>query len=108
MRLWSTASGRVLDYGAGWAASSIAMLRIGARNVVGVEPDRERIEAGQRLIQTAAPSGVTLFHVPATRALPFAYGAFAFALANGVLEHIPQPRTSHLRELWRVITPGIC
>jgi ubiquinone/menaquinone biosynthesis C-methylase UbiE len=95
---------RVLDFGASWGTSAVALIRAGASEVVGVEPDLSRIERGRELIARAAPSArVSLIHTPDTTALPFADGEFSFALANGVLEHIPEPRDVYIRELWRVV-----
>jgi len=97
---------RVLDFGASWGTSSIALIRLGANEVVGVEPNLSRVEQGRELIPKAAPAAkVSIIHTPDTTALPFADGEFAFILANGVLEHIPQPRDPYIRELWRILAP---
>jgi len=86
--------------------STIALLVHGSRNIVGVDIDTERIERGRTILATTPyRSSVRLLAVPDTRALPFEDGAFRFALANAVIEHIPQPRDAHLRELWRVVAP---
>lgn len=98
---------RVLDFGASWGTSAIALARQGAAEVVGVEPSIARIEQGRALIaKVAANAKISLMHTPDTTALPFADGEFVFILANGVLEHIPQPRAPYLREIWRVLSPG--
>jgi SAM-dependent methyltransferase len=96
---------RVLDYGASWGTSTYALFDLGASAVVGVDIDADRIAEGRRqLAKTTLP--VDLFAVPDTRQLPFANGEFAVVLANAVVEHIPQPRDQHLREVWRVVAPG--
>lgn len=98
---------RVLDFGASWGTSAVALAHLGAAEVVGVEPNLSRIEQGRTLIARATPEAkVSLVHTPDTAALPFVDGEFVFILANGVLEHIPQPRHRYLRELWRVLSPG--
>jgi SAM-dependent methyltransferase len=98
---------RVLDFGASWGTSSIALIRQGASEVVGVELNLFRVEQGRELVAKAAPAAkVSLIHTPDTAVLPFADGEFVFILANGVLEHIPQPRHPYIRELWRVLAPG--
>lgn len=97
---------RVLDFGASWGTSMVALIRNGASEVVGVEPDPRRVEQGRSLLKKAAPAAKTsLLHSAATTELPFAAGEFTFILANGVLEHIPQPRHAHIRELWRILAP---
>ena len=84
----------------------VALIRVGASEVVGVEPNPLRVKEGRALIAKAAPGAKAfLTHTPDTAALPFVDGEFRFILANGVLEHIPQPRDSYVRELWRVLAP---
>jgi SAM-dependent methyltransferase len=98
---------RVLDFGAAWGISTVALIHAGAGEVVGVEPDAERVGKGLTAISEVAPDArITLLHTPDTSALPFADNEFSFALANGVIEHIPQPRDAYIRELWRVVAPG--
>jgi 2-polyprenyl-3-methyl-5-hydroxy-6-metoxy-1,4-benzoquinol methylase len=98
---------RVLDFGASWGTSAVALIDAGAAEVVGVEPDLSRIEKGRTLIsKAAAKAKITLFHIPDTAALPFSDDEFSFVLTNGVLEHIPQPRDGYIRELWRVVSRG--
>src|SRR5215475_11001292 len=81
---------RVLDFGSSWGTSLIALIRLGAREIVGVEPSLSRVEHGRALVANAAPDARTsLIHVSNTANLPFADGEFQFILANGVLEHIP-------------------
>lgn len=92
----------VLDYGASWGTSTLALLELGARAVVGVDIDADRIARGRQQV----PATVTLRAVEDTRCLPFPSRRFARILANAVVEHIPQPRTAHLVELWRVLAPG--
>jgi len=97
---------RVLDYGCSYGVSAVVLRLLGAASVVGVEPAEDRVSRGTAWIATAGIEAVTLEAVPDTRHLPFPDGAFQFALANAVFEHIPQPRAAHLRELWRVLAPG--
>jgi SAM-dependent methyltransferase len=47
-----------------------------------------------------------LYHFSDTSCLPFKDDEFDFILANAVLEHIPQPRESYIRELWRILAKG--
>ncbi|BES69343.1 hypothetical protein RE428_03610 [Marinobacter nanhaiticus D15-8W] len=98
---------RVLDFGASYGTSMVALIRLGAREVVGVEPDASRVEQAPPLVAKAAPGAeVSFHHTPDTTALPFKDGEFTFILANAVFEHIPQPRDAFVRELWRVLAPG--
>ena len=95
----------VLDFGASYALSMCALHELGARSVVGVEPEQWRVDEG---LETLARLGhpPTLYCVEDTRHLPFADASFDVVLANAVFEHIPQPRDAYLREVWRVLRPG--
>lgn len=98
---------RVLDFGASYGTSMVALIRLGAKEVVGVEPDASRVDQAPSLIARAAPGAKTcLHHTPDTTALPFSDGEFPFILANAVLEHIPQPRDAFICEMWRLLAPG--
>lgn len=98
---------RVLDFGASWGTSMIALLEMGAREVVGIEPDAKRVRDGLELFASVAPTApLSLSHSADTAALPFRTGEFDFVMANAVLEHIPQPRAAYLREMWRVLAAG--
>jgi SAM-dependent methyltransferase len=94
----------VLDFGCAHATSLCALLELGARRVVGVEPDLSRVELGRKLIaMLGEESRAEILHVEDTRRLPFAGGSFRFVFANAVFEHIPQPRAAYIGELWRVV-----
>lgn len=98
---------RVLDFGASYGTSLVALIRLGAREVVGVEPDLSRVQRGQAFVAAAVPgANASLQYTPDTTTLPFADGSFAFILCNAVLEHIPQPRGNYIRELWRLLARG--
>lgn len=96
----------VLDFGASSGLSGFALLQIGAESVTGVEPDAERVAAGQQFIEQEGESRFTLLHTSDTRRLPFADATFGAVLCNAVLEHIPQPRDQYIAEMWRVLAPG--
>lgn len=98
---------RVLDFGASYGLSAIVLIEYGARDVWGVEPDKERVTNGTRWIKTMGlGERVALSYVADTRRLPAADAAFGFILANAVFEHIQQPRAEYVRELWRLLAPG--
>jgi ubiquinone/menaquinone biosynthesis C-methylase UbiE len=104
---YSFADQTVLDFGASSGLSISALLYHGAKSVIGVEPDQSRVADGIVMLQQASLGGrATLLHVADTRSLPFKDECFSFVLANGVIEHISQPRDEHIRELWRLVSPG--
>ena len=97
----------VLDFGAGYGLSISALLFNGAKYVIGIEPDEERVKDGISILQQAGLGNRSnIIHVPDTLSLPFKDENYGFVLANAVLEHIPIPRNKHLCELWRQVSPG--
>lgn len=97
---------RVLDFGASQGLSAVVMTELGAQSVLGVEPDRDRVDMGIRMLaQAGLNDRISLRHVPDTRTLPLPSASVEFILANAVFEHIPQPRDAYIRELWRVLAP---
>jgi SAM-dependent methyltransferase len=84
-----------------------ALLELGARYVLGVEPDEQRVLRGRSVLKELGyQQRATLEHVPDTTHLPLADESVEVVVANAVLEHIPPPRVPHIRELWRVLAPG--
>ena len=98
--------GRILDFGASYGLSMLALREIGLDNVDGVEIEASRVKLGQTILQDAGADPHRLLHVPETRHLPYDDATFGTVVANAVMEHIPQPRAPYLRELWRVLQPG--
>ena len=98
---------RLLDFGCGAGASSVAWSKLGA-TVTGVEPDEHLAAAAQiRIREDQVQDVVHILHLPDTSHLPFADGAFQVCICNAVLEHIPpRDRGLYLREVWRVLEPG--
>jgi 2-polyprenyl-3-methyl-5-hydroxy-6-metoxy-1,4-benzoquinol methylase len=98
---------RVLDFGCAFGLSACAMIALGARSVVGVEPLADRVEEGNEILgEIGYTDRVSLNHVADTRQLPFASGTFSVVIAIAVFEHIPQPRGEYIAEVWRQVAPG--
>lgn len=98
---------RVLDFGASYGLSAAVLMEFGASYVWGVEPEAWRVEkGGEFMSRLGLADRVKLVHVEDTRKLEADDASFGFILANAVLEHIPQPRTAYIRELWRLLAPG--
>jgi ubiquinone/menaquinone biosynthesis C-methylase UbiE len=97
----------VLDFGASYGLSICALLEVGASKVVGVEPDAERVERGAKILRELEIEGrSSLLHAPKTSSLAFGDEEFDVVIANAVLEHIPQPRREHIKEMWRLVRRG--
>ncbi|HEY63660.1 MAG TPA: methyltransferase domain-containing protein [Caldilineae bacterium] len=107
-RFVSIAGKTVLDFGCGCGASSIALARLGAAEVYGIEPDPAFAEIARRRVAEDGLEGrVHVHHVPDTTRLPLPDGSVDLAVCNAVLEHIPpRHRPAHLREIWRTLRPG--
>lgn len=102
----SLIEGDVLDFGASWGTSMVAVAPYADR-VIGVEPELERVEKGRELLSRLPPSPpMQLLHIEDTTSLPFADESFDLVYVNAVFEHIPQPRDAHIRETWRLVRPG--
>ncbi len=99
---------RVLDFGSGCSASSLCLARLGAAQVVGVEPQEQFVEAARlRIRDSGLADRVTALHLTDTLHLPFPDGCFDAVVMNAVVEHIPpRLRPAHLREVWRVLAAG--
>jgi SAM-dependent methyltransferase len=90
---------RALDAGCGTGALALALAPM-VGEVVGVDPDEERIEAATRL----APANAR-FEVADAAALPFAPGSFDVVGSLRVLHHARRPELI-VAELTRVLRPG--
>lgn len=91
---------RALDIGCGPGALMAELVaRLGAPNVVGVDPSEPFVEAAR-----SRHPGVEV-RIAAAEALPFADGAFDAALAQLVVHFMADP-VAGLREMRRVTRPG--
>jgi SAM-dependent methyltransferase len=90
---------RVLDCGCGMGFQLLAMSRLRRLELVGLDPDPERLAY-------AAAEGVPAELVQGdAQQLPFADASFDAVLMTEVLEHVPDDRRA-LREVLRVLRPG--
>ena len=90
---------RALDAGCGVGALALALAPL-VGEVVGVDPDEQRIEAARRL----APPNVR-FEVADAASLPFEPASFDLVGCLRVLHHAHRPELI-IHELTRVVTPG--
>jgi 2-polyprenyl-3-methyl-5-hydroxy-6-metoxy-1,4-benzoquinol methylase len=102
-RCGSLAPLRVLDFGCGTGATTVA-LALHAREVVGFDVHEESLELNrQRLAEHGVTERVRLFHAPDFRRIEDRAGTFDLILINDVLEHVPLSRTGLRRELVRTL-----
>jgi 2-polyprenyl-3-methyl-5-hydroxy-6-metoxy-1,4-benzoquinol methylase len=93
--------GRWLDCGCAEGDYSAALLRRGAREVVGTDISETSVEEARS--HWAGDEGIS-FLVAAAEEMPFADETFDFVLLNEVLEHVGDERQT-LREIRRVLVP---
>jgi SAM-dependent methyltransferase len=103
---------RILDFGCGTGGTTVALAlsRLGASRVVGVDANARAVEAAR--VRAAGydltPPRVELQHVAAGQPLPFADDSFDLVVTVSVLEFITDAgqRNRAVSELRRVVRPG--
>ncbi len=98
---------RVLDFGCGCGSSSLVLSRLGAAEVIGLDPEEKFVEAARlRARDSGLAERIVFLHLTDTAHLPFPDGYFDAAVMNAVVEHLsPCLRPIYLKEAWRVIKP---
>lgn len=97
-------SERVIDIGCGGGRYSVALKRLGFREVVGVDWSEEGIAVANARVNEAKIEGVT-YRRADVLALPFETGEFDVVFSNGVLHHTTNPERG-IAEMRRVAKPG--
>ena len=95
---------RVLDIGCGSGRYSMALKRLGAASVTGIDWGDEGLGLAERTQAAAGIDGVS-FRKADVLDLPFSDGAFEFVFCNGVLHHTDNLEQG-LAEFVRVAAPG--
>ena len=97
---------RVLDFGCGTGALSIALALEGA-NVVGVDPTPVSLDAALARAQYfGCERHFQAVKVGTAPGLPFPDRSFDVVILNSVLEFIPQDREKYVLDFVRLLTPG--
>ena len=91
--------------GCGSGRYSIALARVGAMKVVGVDYDKESFHEGRRLVKKLKLP--VKFRAANVLALPFKDNSFDFIFCNGVLHHTHSIQRG-LKEMHRVLKPNGC
>jgi len=94
----------VLDMGCGSGRYSMALMRLGAAQVVGVDRGERSIAKAREIARQAGLENIE-FHVGDVLQLGFPDASFDFVFCNGVLHHT-QDMEAGLGELHRVLKPG--
>jgi len=93
-----------LDAGCGGGRFSIALAKLGAKKVIGIDVSRKALEAAQQRALSRRLDNVE-FVQGSVLALPFADRSFDYVISSGVIHHTPDPKGA-FGELVRVLRPG--
>lgn len=96
--------GAALDAGCGGGRYSVALERLGFKQVVGLDVSKEMVKEASRRIRQERIGGVR-FVSGSTLRLPFRSNSFDFVFSNGVLHHTTDWKRG-IAELLRVLKPG--
>lgn len=104
--LYGTLDGRtIVDVGCGWGDTVVALAqRAPAANIVGIDPDPERVELAQRRCAALGLEHVRIL-TGTGESLPLPDGFADVACAYQVLEHVSS-RPAVIDEVLRVLKPG--
>lgn len=93
-----------LDAGCGGGRYSVALTKLGAREVTGIDYGKGNIRDARRRVKNAAIANVHFRHADVLN-IPYRDRQFDFVFSNGVLHHTTDPRRG-LEEVFRVLRPG--
>lgn len=105
----SVAGKRILDFGCGSGASTVALGRIlpQVKEVVGIDLSASYLELATARAAHRGLSNVQFMHSPHPGALPDGLGTFDIVLMSSVYEHLlPDERRSLLPMMWSLLHPG--
>jgi predicted O-methyltransferase YrrM len=99
---------RLLDFGCGDGASSLAMAQLLPNTeIVGVELDPERIDLAQAIQRHRGIENAQFLCSPSGNELPPGIGSFDFVMLSAVYEHLlPIERKKVMPLLWSAMRPG--
>lgn len=97
---------RAADIGCGSARNTVALVRLGASEAIGVDFSKKAIaEASDRLAHLPEGDRISLMVGSATSLPPDWTAAFDFVVSNGVVHHTPDP-TLGVQEVARICRHG--
>lgn len=94
-----------LDAGCGGGRFLIALARLGAKRVVGIDISEDGVKAArERVVQRNLQNVVTVQQASVLE-IPFPDKDFDYVVSSGVIHHTPDPKKA-FNELVRVLRPG--
>jgi SAM-dependent methyltransferase len=99
---------RVLDFGCGSGASTMALHRaLPPCEIVGIELEEKLIRIARLRTERLGASGVRILRSPSPDAVPEGIGKFHFVMFSAVYEHLlPHERRVLLPLMWSLLEPG--
>lgn len=98
---------KILDFGCGAGASTLAFLRCGATDATGVEVDDALLDIAESRLNDFFKNKyrfVRIDRIDGKYLMPFSEGEFDIVWAQALMEHVlPDQRKFVLKELWRVL-----
>jgi phosphoethanolamine N-methyltransferase len=96
----------ILDIGGGMGGADIALVKNhGARSVVGIDVERQLVEAASRRAQNNGLEDLIRYQLVEPGALPFATSGFDVVFSKDAIIHV-EDKESLYREIFRVLRPG--
>lgn len=96
---------RVLDLGSGFGSQAVHYAEAGARQVIGLEVEEEKVRHSQAFAERKGVADVVSFVAGVGEHLPFPADAFDLITMDDVMEHVVSPELV-LRECFRCLRPG--
>lgn len=94
-----------LDAGCGGGRYLVALSRLGAAKVAGIDISEDAVKAANQRLETRGLSPVAHAQRASVLEIPFPDASFDYVVSSGVIHHTPDPKRG-FRELVRVLKPG--
>ncbi len=94
-----------LDAGCGGGRFVVALARLGAARVEGIDVSEEAVKAANARLAERGLSAEAKAQVASVLDIPFGDATFDYVISSGVIHHTPDPKRAFL-ELTRVLRPG--
>jgi len=94
---------KCLDAGCGGGRFMVALYRLGAKEVKGIDISKEAVEAANKRLLVRGYSSTA--QVASILSIPFPNSYFDYVVSSGVIHHTPNPHKAFY-ELVRVLKPG--
>lgn len=95
---------KCLDAGCGGGRFVVALARLGAKNVQGIDISKEAIKVAKNRVKKRELNNANV-QVASVLDIPFENSSFDYVISSGVIHHTPDPYKA-FTELVRVIKPG--